>query len=109
MSTTHPFVLHQLPKHHYATHIAVHDEPPRKALPPVIPDLRFEHSYLRSIQRYVLRQPSTIGELTEKNGQRPHSSSSNASSQIVDIKWGRVVWITTRDQVISPFLQGALW
>ena len=49
---------------------------------PVIPDLRFEQSYLRSIAAYT-------------------------SSENID--WKGVFWITARDQVISPLLQGTVW
>lgn len=48
----------------------------RPNLPP-LPDLRFEQSYLASIQ---------------------HAES-----------WQRVLWITVRDQVLLPLVQGTLW
>ncbi|KAF2461928.1 hypothetical protein BDY21DRAFT_330019 [Lineolata rhizophorae] len=51
-------------------------QPRRAALPP-LPDLRFEQSYLKSIER--------------ADG------------------WKGVLWITVRDQVLFPFLQGTLW
>lgn len=51
------------------------------SLPP-IPDLRFEYSYLRRIEPY-------------------HQGS--------ETQWGRIVWATILDQVISPMLQGAIW
>ncbi|KAI9700354.1 MAG: hypothetical protein M1836_002369 [Candelina mexicana] len=52
----------------------------RKAALPPLPDLRFEQSYLASI-----REAREGGE------------------------WGRVGWITVRDQVFLPLLQGTLW
>ena len=30
-------------------------------------------------------------------------------AEVITVEWGKVLWITTRDQVISPLLQGALW
>ncbi|PGH23415.1 hypothetical protein AJ80_02525 [Polytolypa hystricis UAMH7299] len=50
---------------------------PRRAPLPPLPDLRFEQSYLRSLQ--------------------------GADS------WGRIAWITIRDQVLFPLIQGTLW
>ncbi|KAK8203479.1 hypothetical protein BKA81DRAFT_362053 [Phyllosticta paracitricarpa] len=55
-------VLHRAPRHHH--------------LPP-LPDLRFEQSYLKSIDK-------------------------------CETKWG-VAYITFRDQVVFPLLQGTLW
>ncbi|KAI9721511.1 MAG: hypothetical protein M1812_002273 [Candelaria pacifica] len=52
----------------------------RKANLPPLPDLRFEQSYLASI-----RQAEEGGE------------------------WGKVGWITVRDQVFLPLIQGTLW
>ncbi|MCJ1275583.1 hypothetical protein MMC21_003386 [Puttea exsequens] len=50
---------------------------PRRANLPPLPDLRFEQSYLASIEHAETR--------------------------------GRVAWITMRDQVIFPLVQGTLW
>lgn len=50
---------------------------PRRANLPPLPDLRFEQSYLASLDG-------------------------------VD-SWRGVAWITTRDQVLSPLVQGVLW
>ncbi|KAF5379024.1 hypothetical protein D9615_006071 [Tricholomella constricta] len=112
MAARPPFVLHQ-PTHHHLRHAGEHDAHPHQARLPAIPDLRFEHSYLRSIQRYVTihrRQPSdsVLGE-KEESLRQLSTTSSNISSEVIDIQWGRVAWITTRDQIISPLLQGALW
>jgi hypothetical protein len=32
-----------------------------------------------------------------------------SSQQITRIDWGKLAWITVRDQVIMPLLQGMLW
>jgi len=29
--------------------------------------------------------------------------------EIIHLQWQKIFWVTLRDQVISPFLQGALW
>jgi hypothetical protein len=46
--------------------------------PTLIPDLRFEPTYL-------------------------------AKLEVADPGWQSVVWVTVRDQVLSPLIQGALW
>ncbi|KAF9460043.1 hypothetical protein BDZ94DRAFT_1198624 [Collybia nuda] len=94
---------------------------------PVIPDLRFEYSYLRSIRPYVKFQ-STTPEPHQKQGlgnllsgeryenvdghEEEHELSlvqNQSSTEVIELQWGRIAWVTTRDQVISPLLQGALW
>jgi len=96
---------------------------------PVIPDLRFEYSYLRSIQPYftiqrVVPEPrqhidtddAGLGEGYEKVD--AHSDKGKGEegeqlqvvrSEMIEVQWGKIIWVTTRDQVISPLLQGALW
>jgi hypothetical protein len=85
---------------------------------PVIPDLRFEASYLRSISPYVhvsegsmVDSDSTRQESAPEKG-KAKVTEKETSTQIghaVRIEWASVAWITVRDQVISPLLQGALW
>ncbi|KAF8814673.1 hypothetical protein BYT27DRAFT_7249721 [Phlegmacium glaucopus] len=98
---------------------------------PVIPDLRFEYSYLRSIRPYIQIERSTSASVS--TGVQPVDSAledqeyerinipgdeketeGNArtlilTSEIVHVQWRKVIWITLRDQVISPLLQGSLW
>lgn len=102
---------------------------------PVIPDLRFEYSYLRSIRPYFHIQRSTSesagahpadpaledqeyetinipgdGKDTQRNDKTSLLSPTPIlASEIIHVQWGRVIWVTVRDQVISPLLQGALW
>lgn len=99
---------------------------------PVIPDLRFEYSYLRSIRPYVhlertgehpvsFQQHSSEDELlAEYEKVEPHSPSekpdkettvlqTSGTREVVHVQWQKVLWVTTRDQVISPLLQGVLW
>ena len=97
--------------------------PLSRALLPVIPDLRFEQSYLKSIKGFVHikegPQERGIVEAKDKGKEElPQESAQvrsdvnpivDSSHHLVRIDWSQVAWITTRDQVISPLLQGALW
>ena len=56
-----------------------------------IPDLRFEKSYTRTIEKYVHVKPGT------------------GKDEEVEIAWKQVLWITIKDQCISPLIQGAVW
>ena len=111
-SKTHGFDLHA-PAH---LHTRIHG----------IPDLRFEYSYLRSIQPYITirrsfvggeSRRSTVGKGTyeelvgaeDVEQERRLATTANAPSELITVEWGRVAWITARDQIISPLLQGFLW
>ncbi|KAJ3514525.1 hypothetical protein NLJ89_g2330 [Agrocybe chaxingu] len=105
---------------------------------PVIPDLRFEYSYLRSIQPFIEIQ--RVSSTQEKKQSRPTkielvdkalldqgyealdaSLEKEAGSveeqvvvvqaprEVITVQWRKVFWATMRDQVISPLVQGALW
>jgi len=135
-----PVVFHQQ-KH---AHPDLHHKNTASARLPVIPDLRFEHSYLRSIQPYVhverlstednQSRPTDVGlidrAILEEEGfetldtslgkegesvlvQPPAGVEAQGEprgpSEIIRIQWKNVAWVTVRDQVISPLLQGALW
>jgi len=122
---------------------------------PVIPDLRFEQSYLRSIASHVQVSDAPAPELDfsqedtpfigkskgkEKalnvandwtgyhivdakkdaegvppprvataEGKAAGPASGLSSTQVVKIDWVKVAWVTSRDQMISPLLQGAIW
>lgn len=73
-----------------------------------VPDLRFEQSYMRSVKPYIHLE-------TRPEGQTAYAVKLDvmpvvdSERQIARIEWGQLVWVTTRDQIISPFLQGALW
>lgn len=80
----------------------------RPNLPP-IPDLRFEQSYLRSIQRYItVRQDHTRPTIHGAKF-RDHGLQKPPAREVIDIQWTQVFWITLRDQIISPLLQGTVW
>lgn len=73
-----------------------------------VPDLRFEQSYMRSVKPYIHLEPRPEGHPSHavKLDVIPVVDSER---QIARLEWGQLIWVTTRDQVISPFLQGALW
>ncbi|EKM81494.1 hypothetical protein AGABI1DRAFT_125878 [Agaricus bisporus var. burnettii JB137-S8] len=102
----------------------------------VIPDLRYEYSYLNSIRRFVnLERISTDISPSSRRNQSSDSEEklsdsyedleerelkasleeqlpaqkSTALVELVHVQWKNVFWFTTRDQIITPFLQGALW
>ncbi|KAF8155947.1 hypothetical protein B0H34DRAFT_808905 [Crassisporium funariophilum] len=139
---SHPPVVFHEPKH-----ARPEEEHPHKhgARLPVIPDLRFEFSYLRSIRPYIEIQKSTPatqptnvdevdqallggqgyetvdapGDESEKKEFSSHentltstpaaSTPASIPSEIILVNWKKVIWITARDQVMSPLLQGAVW
>ncbi|OCF39459.1 hypothetical protein I317_06732 [Kwoniella heveanensis CBS 569] len=93
----------------------------RQAMPPM-PDLRFEQSFLLSIRPYLTPRP-TIKTIEEK-GSMPSGASHNESKSLVsgaeddqvfhwgrqvDVDWKQVGWVTLRDQIVSPLLQGMIW
>lgn len=78
---------------------------------PVIPDLRFEYSYLKSIAPYVKTRRIAAPGADEKHSTEEIDIDveENGGAEVVAIDWRKVAWITTRDQVISPLIQGAVW
>jgi hypothetical protein len=92
-------------------HVSVHNkhyEPARMSpkdisKPSLGLDLRFEQTYLKSIAPHV-RLTTPASDKNEKRGDvaRPEA-------QQLEITWGKVIWITTRDQVLAPMFQGMIW
>ena len=92
---------------------------PRKRLP--IPDLRFEQVYLKRIQDCIHIGPRDVKEKgkvlpgvveiddTDFTSSTHTTPLINSSQRIVRIDWGRIFYITLRDQVMMPLLQGMLW
>ncbi|TFK49043.1 hypothetical protein OE88DRAFT_458911 [Heliocybe sulcata] len=66
-----------------------------------LPDLRFETSYLKSIRRYV--------QVSEEEQEWDGKMEPLRRDVQVQVEWGKVLWVTIRDQVLSPFVQGAVW
>ncbi|KAG1862799.1 hypothetical protein DFJ58DRAFT_775194 [Suillus subalutaceus] len=83
-----------------------------------IPDIRFEQTYLSRVQTCL-----HVEEIAGKGGgvDPPLSTDDSftaathvspvitSSQQITRIDWGKLAWVTVRDQVIMPLLQGMLW
>lgn len=80
--------------------------PRHRAMPP-LPDLRFEKTYIKSIRPYI------HAEYPDGRSDRPYNKTASVEGravvEVIRIDWGRVLWITIRDQIFSPFLQGAVW
>ncbi|KAF9261670.1 hypothetical protein L218DRAFT_1078475 [Marasmius fiardii PR-910] len=75
----HPRIVHDHHDHNF----------PRPLMPP-IPDLRYEQSFLKKLQPFV------------------RFSRTADASEVVEIQWGHVFWLTVRDQVLAPLAQGTL-
>jgi hypothetical protein len=60
------------------------------------------HTLRASAPHVRLPRPASGGN--EKRGDLVHHQ-----DQQLDIKWGKVIWITTRDQVLAPMFQGMIW
>lgn len=82
---------------------------PYKPKLPLIPDMRFEYHYLKNIQPFVriTRVERKVQDTHEVEGMMVVDEES--SREIIEIDWRRVLWVTLRDQVISPLVQGTLW
>ncbi|TXT13773.1 hypothetical protein VHUM_01140 [Vanrija humicola] len=85
-------------EHHAAARREAVRQRVRASLPP-LPELRFEQAYLRSLLPAL--SPESKGDAT--------ASQAIVRGHGVDVQWGKVAWITVRDQVISPLLQGVFW
>jgi hypothetical protein len=114
------------PKDGYPAHIHTPNSRPHL---PVIPDLRFEYSYLRRVRPYVQIERSASasvlhpvnpaheyermnipGDQKETEGNdKTLSPTPIPASEIIHVQWEKIIWVTVRDQVVSPLLQGALW
>ncbi|KAF9787931.1 hypothetical protein BJ322DRAFT_1105967 [Thelephora terrestris] len=66
-------------------------------------DLRFEQTYLKSIAPHV-RLTTPVPDEDEKRGDVVP-----LQGQQLDIKWGTVIWITTKDHILAPLFQGMIW
>ena len=139
MASDYPEPFHRHTQHTHGGEYGDQPHLPHPPRLPAIPDLRFEYSYLRSIRPYVSverissvpESRSTMNiELAEEHGYvslgaegkekemseedehtvfEPYPTSVAGPREIIHIQWQKIAWVTVRDQVISPFLQGALW
>jgi hypothetical protein len=55
-------------------------------------EFRDEQIYLRSIAPHV--------QLIRKD---------SAEGEVIQIQWGRVLWITTQDHILTPLIRGLVW
>lgn len=100
-----------------------------------LPDLRFEQSYLRSIAPFVRNRHEEDRPDTANEGEKHKTSGADVTEMEqgiygapIMIEWKGLLWVTARDQVcilyfptassrlnflriqiISPFMQGAVW
>ncbi|KAJ7319122.1 hypothetical protein DFH08DRAFT_891567 [Mycena albidolilacea] len=102
MSAAHPpFVAHD-PKH-----VEPDAEHPHRAALHSVPDLRFEYGFLKSVRPYFRLRS---GSDNSKGKEKQEADEGRAGPvDTLEIQWLDVAWVTTRDQVLSPLAQGALW
>jgi hypothetical protein len=76
-----------------------------------IPDFRFEPSYLKAIAPFLhWKQPWTHQANTHINDSDDEERRERERQRgAVAVRWSGVLWVTIRDQVIMPLLQGVLW
>ncbi|EGG11822.1 uncharacterized protein MELLADRAFT_88876 [Melampsora larici-populina 98AG31] len=83
-----------------------------------VPDLRFEQGYLMSIRPFFyLKPPTDLDGIESRLTHQPiEDDASNADIEDLfylgknfRVKWGLVAWVTVRDQIIYPMMQGCLW
>ncbi|KAJ3927536.1 MAG: hypothetical protein NXY57DRAFT_903731 [Lentinula lateritia] len=90
---------------------------------PPLPDLRFEVTYLQSIQPYIRfhQRPANarpanaktkipdFAKIDQTTSMKTESLKLLEGEEVIEIEWMGVLWITVRDQIISPLIQGTLW
>ena len=95
-------------EHEHETHHGLNRAHHVPILP--IPDLRFEHTYLKNIRPHVqvAHVDAQVSQSTSgEKGSEFHESS--GSREVVRVSWGNVIWVTTKEQVLSPLVQGVIW
>ena len=71
---------------------------------PAIPDLRFEHTYLRNVRKHV-----HVERVKTHSHDKAEVQDLSPGAEVVHVAWGNVLWITFKEQLISPLIQGLLW
>ncbi|KAI0806233.1 hypothetical protein BC629DRAFT_1486393 [Irpex lacteus] len=102
---TSPYFQHA-PQHPHHPHHHPHHDDHRRGIPP-LPDLSFERTYIKSIKRHIHHSDSNILE-----GDSDHTelvTLHRREAESVRLDWGKVALVTVRDQMLMPFLQGAIW
>ncbi|KAL4066981.1 hypothetical protein V8B97DRAFT_1978863 [Scleroderma yunnanense] len=94
----------------HAQYLDQEEQRPRRRLP--IPDLRFEQTYLSRIRGCLHIEPQShapTGEDGDYAAVTHVVPLINPSQQVISVDWQNVAYITLRDQVLMPLLQGMLW
>ncbi|KAJ7267450.1 hypothetical protein C8J57DRAFT_1067762 [Mycena rebaudengoi] len=91
---------------HDPKHVEPHQEQPRRNALTTVPDLRFEYGFLKSVRPYFGLRPKSA---SDAKGKGKEDETLSGPSEVLEIQWRHVAWVTTRDQFLSPLAQGALW
>lgn len=76
---------------------------------PPIPDLRFEYTYLKNIRSHVRVERIEESATTDEKGVAGDEQVASLSKEVVHVEWGSVMWVTFKEQFVSPLVQGVLW
>ncbi|SPO20679.1 uncharacterized protein UTRI_00155 [Ustilago trichophora] len=89
---------------------------------PTLPDLRFEQSYLATIRGFLHEDQPTAAEdesssLNEKQDHHHKVEITHSNAKDVHelwlgnlrVEWFPILYVTVRDQLLSPLVQGAVW
>jgi hypothetical protein len=100
----------QQPQHAPRAQPAHANPPGRRARPalPLIPDMRFEATFLRNVRPFV-RLPTDdahpAGAATDVvAGDAPGDVAAVHHRRDVEVRWGSVLWVALRDVVFSPLM-----
>ncbi|KAI0683858.1 hypothetical protein BC835DRAFT_1422879 [Cytidiella melzeri] len=95
------------PDSHHALMDRHNDFPRHKRGMPAVPDLSFERTYIKSIKPYIHMKVSETH--ADGDGQTTELLTRTKEAEVLRIDWGMILWVTFRDQLLPPFLQGAAW
>ncbi|CEL63244.1 hypothetical protein RSOLAG1IB_05286 [Rhizoctonia solani AG-1 IB] len=108
---------------------AVYDQPSHSLPLKTLPDLRFEQAYLLALKPFVhfqANEPTNEKSRTRGSVEQAAVESTALAEPVgfdivtrgagvskygtpEQIEWGKIAWVTIRDQVISPLVQGTVW
>ncbi|QRW23317.1 histidine phosphatase family containing protein [Rhizoctonia solani] len=108
---------------------AIYDQPSNPLPLRTLPDLRFEQGYLLALKPFVhIQADKPLNEKSKAQGsvEEPAVESTALAEPVgfdivtrgagvskygipERVEWGNIAWVTIRDQVISPLVQGAVW
>ncbi|CAE6438246.1 unnamed protein product [Rhizoctonia solani] len=94
-----------------------------------LPDLRFEQAYLSALKPFVhIRADEQVKDKAKSQGsvEEPVVEATSLAGPVgfdivsqgagvsrygipERVEWGKIAWVTIRDQVISPLVQGTVW